>query len=237
MSNWINESVFYHIYPLGFCGAPSRNDWGETVPRIKKVIEWIPHLKKIGVNAIYFGPLFESTEHGYDTADYNKLDRRLGTNEDFKKVCEELHKDGIKVVVDGVFNHVGRDFWAFKDVQANKQSSRYCGWFENLNFGGQSPMGDPFWYEGWEGHYNLVKLNLKNQEVVDYLLDAVGNWMKEYKIDGLRLDVAYCMDEDFFRKLNAYCKGKREDFWLMGEMVHGDYARLAKPGMLSLIHI
>ena len=235
MSNWINESVFYHIYPLGFCGAPSRNDWGETVPRIKKVIEWIPHLKKIGVNAIYFGPLFESTEHGYDTADYNKLDRRLGTNEDFKKVCEELHKDGIKVVVDGVFNHVGRDFWAFKDVQANKQSSRYCGWFENLNFGGQSPMGDPFWYEGWEGHYNLVKLNLKNQEVVDYLLDAVGNWMKEYKIDGLRLDVAYCMDEDFFRKLNAYCKGKREDFWLMGEMVHGDYARLAKPGMLDSV--
>lgn len=235
MSNWINESVFYHIYPLGFCGAPSRNDWGETVPRIKKVIEWIPHLKKIGVNAIYFGPLFESTEHGYDTADYNKLDRRLGTNEDFKKVCEELHKDGIKVVVDGVFNHVGRDFWAFKDVQANKQSSRYCGWFENLNFGGQSPMGDPFWYEGWEGHYNLVKLNLKNQEVVDYLLDAVGNWMKEYKIDGLRLDVAYCMDEDFFRKLNAYCKGKREDFRLMGEMVHGDYARLAKPGMLDSV--
>ncbi len=235
MSNWINESVFYHIYPLGFCGAPSRNDWGETVPRIKKVIEWIPHLKKIGVNAIYFGPLFESTEHGYDTADYNKLDRRLGTNEDFKKVCEELHKNGIKVVVDGVFNHVGRDFWAFKDVQANKQSSRYCGWFENLNFGGQSPMGDPFWYEGWEGHYNLVKLNLKNQEVVDYLLDAVGNWMKEYKIDGLRLDVAYCMDEDFFRKLNAYCKGKREDFWLMGEMVHGDYARLAKPGMLDSV--
>ena len=235
MSNWINESVFYHIYPLGFCGAPSRNDWGETVPRIKKVIEWIPHLKKIGVNAIYFGPLFESTEHGYDTADYNKLDRRLGTNEDFKKVCEELHKDGIKVVVDGVFNHVGRDFWAFKDVQANKQSSKYCGWFENLNFGGQSPMGDPFWYEGWEGHYNLVKLNLKNQEVVDYLLDAVGNWMKEYKIDGLRLDVAYCMDEDFFRKLNAYCKGKREDFWLLGEMVHGDYARLAKPGMLDSV--
>lgn len=235
MSNWINESVFYHIYPLGFCGAPSRNDWGETVPRIKKVIEWIPHLKKIGVNAIYFGPLFESTEHGYDTADYNKLDRRLGTNEDFKKVCEELHKNGIKVVVDGVFNHVGRDFWAFKDVQANKQGSRYCGWFENLNFGGQSPMGDPFWYEGWEGHYNLVKLNLKNQEVVDYLLDAVGNWIKEYKIDGLRLDVAYCMDEDFFRKLNAYCKGKREDFWLMGEMVHGDYARLAKPGMLDSV--
>ena len=235
MSNWVNESVFYHIYPLGFCGAPSKNDWGETVPRIKKVIEWIPHLKKIGVNAIYFGPLFESTEHGYDTADYNKLDRRLGTNEDFKKVCEELHKDGIKVVVDGVFNHVGRDFWAFKDVQANKQSSKYCGWFENLNFGGQSPMGDPFWYEGWEGHYNLVKLNLKNQEVVDYLLDAVGNWMKEYKIDGLRLDVAYCMDEDFFRKLNAYCKGKREDFWLMGEMVHGDYARLAKPGMLDSV--
>ena len=235
--DWANQSVFYHIYPLGFCGAPQYNSFSEeeSVPRIKKVIEWIPHFKKLGINAIYFGPIFEATEHGYDTADYYKVDRRLGTNQDFKEVCDELHKNNIKVVLDGVFNHVGRDFWAFKDIQQNKQSSKYIGWFQNLNFGGSSPMGDPFWYEGWEGHYNLVQLNLKNNELVNHLFGAVDLWMNEFKIDGIRLDVAYCMDEDFFKQLHNFCKSKRDDFWLMGEMVHGDYARLAKPGMLDSV--
>lgn len=236
IKDWANQSIFYHIYPLGFCGAPQFNDWGsESVSRIKKVIEWIPHLKELGINAVYFGPIFESTEHGYDTADYNKIDRRLGTNEDFKEVCVELHKNHIKVVVDGVFNHVGRDFWAFKDIQEKKQESQYLGWFENLNFGGTSPMGDPFWYEGWEGHYNLVKLNLKNRELVNHLFGAIEMWINEFKIDGIRLDVAYCMDENFFRELNNFCKSKKDDFWLMGEMVHGDYARLTKPDMLDSV--
>lgn len=234
--DWANESVFYHIYPLGFCGAPQFNDWSSSpISKIKKVIEWIPHLKELGINAIYFGPIFESTEHGYDTADYTKIDRRLGTNDDFKEVCEELHNNDIKVVLDGVFNHVGRDFWAFKDIQQNGQGSKYCGWFQNLNFGGSSPMGDPFWYEGWEGHFNLVKLNLNNRDLVDHLFSAIDMWMNDFKIDGIRLDVAYCMDENFFRELHSFCKSKRDDFWLMGEMVHGDYARLTKPDMLDSV--
>ena len=236
MKNWVNESVFYHIYPLGFCGAPQFNkDEEKVVPRIKKVIEWIPHLKELGINAIYFGPLFESTEHGYDTADYAVIDKRLGANEDFKEVCEKLHENNIKVVVDGVFNHVGRDFWAFKDVIENRQNSKYCSWFQNLNFGGSSPMGDPFWYEGWEGHYNLVKLNLNNPELKKHLFSTIEMWMNEFKIDGIRFDVAYCMDENFFREVNAFCKPKKEDFWLMGEMVHGDYAKITKPGMLDSV--
>ena len=234
--DWANQSVFYHIYPLGFCGAPQYNDWsGECVPRIKKVIEWIPHFKRLRINAIYFGPIFESTEHGYDTSDYRKIDRRLGTNQDFKEVCEELHKNNIRVVLDGVFNHVGRDFWAFKDIQQKKQGSEYLGWFQNLNFDGSSPMGDPFWYEGWEGHYNLVKLNLKNNDLVNHLFGAIEMWINEFKIDGIRLDVAYCMDEEFFRQLHGFCKSKKDDFWLMGEMVHGDYSRLAKADMLDSV--
>lgn len=236
MKNWINEAVFYHIYPLGFCGAPQFNKDEElVVSRINKVTEWIPHFKELGIDAIYFGPLFESTEHGYDTADYEVIDKRLGTNKDFKEVCERLHENGIKVVLDGVFNHVGRDFWAFKDVIKNKENSKYCSWFQNLDFAGSSPMGDPFWYEGWEGHYNLVKLNLKNQELKDYLFGAVEKWINEFDIDGIRFDVAYCMDEDFFRDINTFCKSKKKNFWLMGEMVHGDYARLAKKGMLDSV--
>ena len=180
MGSWINESIIYHIYPFGFCEAPQFNKDGKAESDITKVLEWIPHLKDLNVNAVYFGPVFESYEHGYDTSDYYKIDSRIGTNEQFKQVCKELHENGIKVVIDGVFNHVGREFWAFRDVREKGQSSPYCGWFYNLNFGGGSPMGDPFWYESWEGHYNLVKLNLGNPDVVNHLLGAVEMWMNEF---------------------------------------------------------
>ncbi len=235
MSGWIDSAVFYHIYPLGFCGAPHTNDDGETVSRILKVIDWIPHLKEMNINAVYFGPVFESAEHGYDTTDYTKIDRRLGTNADFAKVCAALHENGIRVVLDGVFNHVGRKFWAFRDIQEKGASSPYCGWFSNLNFGGSSPMGDNFWYEGWEGHYNLVKLNLKNPDVVNHIFSAIDGWVSEFGIDGIRFDVAYCLDFDFLRAVHNHCKSKYNDFWLLGEVVHGDYSRWANNEMLDSV--
>lgn len=234
MTNWINKSIFYHIYPMGFCGAPEYND-GIQSYRLDKIIDWIPHLKELNINAVYFGPLFESTKHGYDTKDYYKVDVRLGDNASFKRICDLLHANGLKVILDGVFNHVGRDFWAFKDVQKNGQGSIYCGWFQNLNFGGNSPMGDPFWYEGWSGHYDLVKLNLQNQYVVEHLLGAVGMWIDEFGIDGLRLDAADCVDINFFKQLKNFCKGKRPDFWLMGEIIHGDYKRWANKDALDSV--
>ena len=165
---WAYESVFYQIYPLGFCGAPFEND-GKEESRILKVIDWIPHIKKLGANAIYFSPVFDSDTHGYNTRDYRKIDCRLGTNEDFAKVCKELHENGIKVVLDGVFNHVGRGFWAFQDVLKNRENSPYKDWF-HINFGGNSNYNDGLWYEGWEGHFDLVKLNLNNPQVVDHIL-------------------------------------------------------------------
>lgn len=235
MASWTDNAVFYHIYPLGFCGAPRQNDDGETVPRILKVIDWIPHLKEMNINAVYFGPVFESAEHGYDTTDYTKIDRRLGTNADFAKVCAALHENGIRVVLDGVFNHVGRKFWAFRDIQEKGASSPYCGWFSNLNFGGSSPMGDNFWYEGWEGHYNLVKLNLKNPDVVNHIFSAIDGWVSEFGIDGIRFDVAYCLDFDFLRAVHNHCKSKYNDFWLLGEVVHGDYSRWANNEMLDSV--
>ena len=235
MMDWITKAVFYHIYPLGFCGAPRFNADGERVNRIEKLVDWIPHLKELGVNAVYLGPVFESSEHGYDTKDYYQIDKRLGDRHAFRTVCGRLHESGIRVVLDGVFNHVGREFWAFRDVQQNGRGSRYCGWFHNLSFGGGSPMGDPFWYDAWEGHFNLVKLNLKNPEVVDHLLGAVGSWIQDFGIDGLRLDAADCVDPDFFRRLRSFCKEKKPDFWLMGEIIHGDYNRWANPEMLDSV--
>jgi len=157
---WAYESVFYQIYPLGFCGAPFEND-GVLTHRILKVNDWIEHIKNLGANAIYFSPVFESDTHGYNTRDYKKIDCRLGTNDDFKEVCENLHKNNIKVVLDGVFNHVGRGFWAFQDVLQNRENSRYRDWFF-IDFNGNSNYNDGLWYEGWEGNFDLVKITSLN---------------------------------------------------------------------------
>ncbi len=227
---WLEESVFYQIYPLGLCGAPREND-GITVPRILRVRDWVPHLQKLGVNAVYFSPVFESDAHGYDTRDYTRIDCRLGSNEDFAAICAALHAAGIRVVLDGVFNHVGRGFWAFRDVQEKRWDSPYKDWF-NLSFDGNSPYNDGFWYEGWEGHYELVKLNLRNPAVADYLLDCVRGWVDAFGIDGLRLDVAYCLDEGFIRRLRGFTDSLKPDFALIGEMLHGDYKRLVGGGLL-----
>ena len=180
---------------------------------------------------LFRSPVFESDTHGYDTRDYRKIDCRLGTNEDFAGVCRTLHSHGIKVVLDGVFNHVGRGFWAFRDVQEKRWDSPYKDWF-HISFDGNSNYNDGFWYEGWEGHFELVKLNLRNPAVVDYLLDTVKFWVEEFGIDGLRLDVAYCLDKDFLRRLRSFCDGLKPEFFLLGETLHGDYNQWVNDEML-----
>ncbi|MGN0597038.1 MAG: alpha-amylase family glycosyl hydrolase [Ruminiclostridium sp.] len=231
---WFDKAVVYHIYPLGYCGAEKNNDFNAApVSRILKVLDAIPHIKETGFNTIYFGPVFESVAHGYDTCDYTKIDRRLGTNEDFARVCRALHENGIKVVLDGVFNHVGREFWAFKDVRENKWNSRYKDWFHIRE--GNSCYNDGFYYEGWEGHYELVKLNLYNPEVKQYIKDCITGWKEQFDIDGLRLDVAYCLDLNFLKELRGHCKWLKKDFWLMGETLHGDYNKWMNPEMLDSV--
>lgn len=227
---WAYESIFYQIYPLGFCGAPFEND-GILEHRLQKINDWIPHMKKLGINAIYFSPLFESDTHGYNTRDYRMVDKRLGTNDDLKEVVQTLHENGIRVILDGVFNHVGRGFWAFQDVLQNRENSSYKNWFV-LDFQGNSTYNDGLWYEGWEGNYDLVKLNLGNEEVVVHILESVEYWIKEFDIDGLRLDVAYCLSPEFAKRLRSFCESKKQDFFLVGEMLHGDYNRLMADDML-----
>ena len=227
---WATNSVFYQIYPLGFCGAPKEND-GQLVPRIIKVIDIIPHLKKLNIDAIYFSPVFESDRHGYDTRDYKKIDLRLGSNEDFAYVCMTLKENGIRVVLDGVFNHVGRGFFAFQDVLQNRENSIYKDWF-HISFEGDSCFNDGLWYEGWEGHFELVKLNLENPNVLEYLFSCIKMWIEEFNIDGLRLDVAYCLKESFMRKLREFSNSVGEDFFLLGEVLFGDYNRIVNDEML-----
>ncbi len=233
---WYDNAVFYHIYPLGMTGAPLNVAEQEGVcSRILEVIDWIPHLNKLGINAVYFGPLFSSGTHGYDTHDYYNLDPRLGDNEDFKQVCNALHAAGIKVVLDGVFNHVGRGHFAFQDLLRNREGSVYRDWFVNVNFGGNNNYNDGFWYDNWSGCQELVKLNHYNPAVRQHLLDAIGMWMEEFGIDGLRLDAADCIQKDFFKELRHFAKSRREDFWLMGEIIHGNYRDWANPQMMDTV--
>jgi len=226
---WFDEAVIYQIYPLGMCGAPLQNEApagedGAVEHRILRVLDWIEHIKKLGADCVLFNPLFESDAHGYDTRDYNKIDSRLGTKEDFKQVCDALHAAGIKIMLDGVFNHAGRGFWAFEDVRAKKWDSSYKDWF-HISFDGNTNYNDGFWYEAWEGCNELVKLNLRHPDVKNYLFDAVRGWVRDYDIDGLRLDVAYCLDLDFLGELRNLANGLKPDFVLMGETLHGDYNR------------
>lgn len=231
--DWYKEAFIYHVYPLGMFGAPHKNNFNSpVVPRLEELYPFIDYWKELKINAIYFGPLFQSTSHGYDTVDYYHVDSRLGDDTLFSNLVKTLNHNGIKTIVDGVFHHVGRDFFAFQDVLKHKQNSMFCSWF-NLDFNKKSPYGDPFCYEGWEGHYNLVKLNLKNPHVKEHLFNAVRKWIKEFHISGIRLDVAYALDKEFIKELRTVCFTEKPDFWLLGEVIHGDYRELLKPDMLD----
>ena len=218
---WFNESVFYQIYTLNFCGAPRDND-GIVEHRILRLNDFMDYFEDLGINAIYFNPVFSSDHHGYDTRDYCKIDERLGTNEDFIEICKNLHDRGMRVVLDGVFNHVGRGFFAFQDVLNNRENSQYKNWFR-IDFNGNSPYNDGFYYEGWEGHYELVKLNLDYPDVQNYLLSAVDYWIDAFDIDGIRLEVAYSLPRWFMAMLKDHCRQKKADFFLLGEVL-GDNA-------------
>lgn len=223
--SWYNEAIFYHIYPLGLTGAPAQNDYGAPAHRLNTLLPWIDHIQKIGCTALYIGPLFESVGHGYETTDYKKLDSRLGTNEDLTNFVAACHKKGIRVIFDGVFNHTGRDFFAFKDIQEHRERSRYVNWYCNVNFCGNTEYNDGFSYENW-GEYNLlVKLNQRNPEVQNYICDVIRFWVSEFDIDGIRLDAADVLDFDFMHALRRTADEVKEDFWLMGEVIHGDYSR------------
>jgi len=234
MHTWSPDAVFYHIYPLGLCAAPAQNDFqAAPCPRLESLLPWAAHIQSLGCNAVYLGPLFESGTHGYDTADYYNVDRRLGTRSTLAEVVRAFHQRGIRVVLDGVFNHVGRDFWAFRDLLARGPDSPYAGWFSGLRFGQPNHRGDPFTYDTWDGLDTLVKLNLHHPEVREHLRGAVTQWIQDYDIDGLRLDAADVVDLGFLQTLAAHCRRLRPDFWLMGEGVHGDYARWANPQTLD----
>lgn len=231
---WYDSAVFYHIYPLGLCGC-AHESGGEAGRCFPKLTAWADHAREMGCTALYIGPLFASGSHGYDTVDYRLVDARLGTNADFAAFVAHCHENGMRVIVDGVFNHVGRGFFAFRDLLAKREASRYRGWFCDVNFGGNNEYGDGFSYGSWAGHNLLVKLNQQNPEVQQYHFDTVRFWAEEFGIDGVRLDAADVLDFGFMANLRRFCDALKPEFWLMGEVIHGDYSRWANPGMLHSV--
>ncbi|KAH7648008.1 alpha amylase [Cryptosporidium bovis] len=238
-NEWYKYCNWYHIYPIGLCGAPRYNlEDGHVENRIEELysLEWVYHLKSLKIGGVYIGPVFESYSHGYDTSDLYKIDKRLGSNDHFKKLVRVYHSFGIKVVIDTVFNHVGRNFFAFKDLQIKGEISEYYTWFKNIDFNESSPKGDNFNYTPWHGYYELVTLDHDNYNVKKYLYDAVKYWYNEFNIDGLRLDAADCLSIDFWKQFRQYCKNNfGEKFVLIGEIVHGDGKLWVKPSIYSNI--
>lgn len=232
---WYDEAIFYHIYPLGLLGCPHENDYGEPVHRLPKLKPWIKHIADMGFNGIYIGPLFESVGHGYETTDYYRLDSRLGTNEDLKEFVSDCHKAGIRVMLDGVFNHTGRDFFAFKDIKEHREGSKYLGWYSGVNLYGNNSFNDGFSYQNWGGFDLLARLNQKNPEVQGYIADVIRFWVSEFDIDGIRLDAADVLEFDFMRMLRRVADEVKPEFYLMGEVIHGEYIRWERDAQIHAV--
>ena len=220
---WYEDAVFYHIYTLSLTRSPFHNDYSNQAHEFSEIEKWLPHIKALGCNSVLFNPLFKSRSHGYDVTDYYKVDDRIGTNEEFRSFVRSFHENGIRVVLDSVFNHCGRDFFAFQELKNGNRE--YADWFSGVDFNRSSPMGDPFTYDTWSGYYELPKFNLQNESVRRYLLDAAAYWVDMFDIDGMRLDSANVLDFSFMQELRKIVTEKKPDFWLMGEVVGGDYSR------------
>ena len=220
---WYNEAIIYHMYTLSLAGAAFLNDYAAEEHKCGEIEKWIPHVKGMGFNAVLFSPVLKSRSHGYDVSDYFEIDNRIGTNDEFRLLVKKFHENGIRVILDCVFNHCGRDFFAFRELrQGNKD---YAGWFSGVDFSRQSPMGDHFSYDTWSGYHELPKFNLQNPIVRNYLLDVARFLIDAFDIDGMRLDAANELDFGFMAELRSATAEKKRDFWLMGEVVAGDYAR------------
>ena len=230
---WYEDAVFYHIFTLSLAAAPFQNDYTRQEHKLAEIEKWIPHIKGMGFNAVLFSPACKSRSHGYDVTDYFCIDNRLGTNDEFKSLMGKFHDNGIRVVLDSVFNHCGRDFFAFRELCQNNRD--FADWFSGVDFSRQSPLGDPFDYDTWSGYYELSKFNLKNSAIRNYLFDAARFWIDTFDIDGMRLDAANVLDFNFMADLRQITEERKSDFWLMGEVVAGDYTKWVNNSVLHSV--
>lgn len=226
MSRWAQTAVVWHVFPLGFVGAPATAaEQHGTTPRLRRLLGWLDHLVELGANALLLGPVFAAETHGYDTVDHYRVDPRLGTEDDLLELFAAASARGVRVVLDGVFNHVGRSFPLLQDVVAAGAQSPYAAWFR------RRPDGT---FDTFEGHDRLVTLAHDEPAVADYVTDVMCHWL-DRGADGWRLDAAYAVPTAFWRVVADRVHARHPDAWLVGEVIHGDYASFVTDGGLDSV--
>lgn len=223
MQDWVERAVFWHIYPLGFVGAESAGSKGQPpIRRLRHIVNWMDYAVKLGASGLLLAPIFASATHGYDTIDHFQIDSRLGDLDDFDALIAAARQRGLRVVLDGVFNHVGRDFPRFQHAIASRSNSDDAAWFR-LNWPKNPVAGQEPDYACFEGHRQLVTLNHDAPEVADYVTRVMTHWL-DRGADGWRLDAAYAVPRPFWRKVLPAVRHKHPDAYVFGEVIHGDYA-------------
>ncbi|OBK50135.1 alpha-amylase family protein [Mycobacterium sp. 1081908.1] len=202
---WVEHAIWWQVYPLGFVGAfPQSEPPQPSQHRLRRLVDWFDHAIALGASGVALGPIFASRTHGYDTTDHYRIDPRLGDDGDFDYLVEQAKRRGLRILLDGVFNHVGVDFPRYRDEAP--------GWFSGGTF---------------EGHSELITLNHDNPEVIDYTVDVMTHWLRR-GADGWRLDAAYIVPEQFWASTLPRVREQHPDAWFVGELIHGDYAAVVE---------
>ncbi|MGV9799320.1 alpha-amylase family protein [Mycobacterium sp. NPDC003449] len=213
---WVAHAIWWQIYPLGFVGAfPADPAPGADEHRLRRIVEWLDHAVELGASGLALGPVFASRTHGYDTTDHFRLDPRLGDDADFDHLVAEARRRGLRILLDGVFNHVGTDFGRYREALDGGQDHPASAWFRRR--GAQRDFAT------FEGHDELIALNHDNPEVVDYTAAVMRHWLGR-GADGWRLDAAYAVPDRFWAQVLPAVRDDYPDAWFVGEVIHGDYS-------------
>jgi cyclomaltodextrinase len=216
---WVEHAIWWQVYPLGFVGAfPADQPAGAGEHRLRRLADWLDHAIALGASGIALGPIFASRTHGYDTTDHHRIDPRLGDDADFDYLVAEARRRGLRVLLDGVFNHVGVDFPRYREAANDEASAR---WFRGR------PGHCPPSFDTFEGHSELITLNHENPEVIDYTVDVMAHWLRR-GADGWRLDAAYAVPQQFWASTLSRVREEHPDAWFVGELIHGDYAAVVE---------
>ena len=214
---WVDHLIGWHVYPLGFVGAPARLESQEVSHRLAHLGAWLDHAVALGCSSLALGPVFSSASHGYDTLDYFTIDPRLGDDDDFDHLLQAAHARGLSVLLDGVFNHVSRRNRIVQDAQSagpDSDAGRMVRWCEGR-------------LDVFEGHSDLVALNHDNPAVREHVTRIMNYWCGR-GVDGWRLDAAYSVNPEFWAAVLPSVREKYPDVWIFGEVIHGDYASIVR---------
>ncbi|RBY97668.1 alpha-amylase [Blastococcus sp. TF02-8] len=232
---WVRDAVWWHVYPLGFVGAERSRETDRPVAhRLDHLGAWLDHALELGASGLALGPVFDSETHGYDTVDHLRIDPRLGDDADFDRLLAACRERGLRLLLDGVFNHVGRGHPAFRAVLEQGPSAPTASWFRLRWPDGPWAPGTEPGYDDFEGHAALVALDHSAPEVEDLVVEAMTHWL-DRGADGWRLDAAYAVPTTFWSRVADRVRARHPRAYLMGEVIHGDYAQVVTEGHLDSV--